>query len=108
MCTYAHSYYISCSYAGLSSEVKMSTVVDESLSVFKPMSCFGENFNYNSNFFFVAEFEEKNSRKNCQHTALSQNRAFKNNDTLNNLKYFLQALQQWLKKKMVDHGPLEL
>ena len=30
MCTYAHSYYISCSYAGLSSDLKKSTVVDES------------------------------------------------------------------------------
>ena len=33
MCTYAHSYYIHCSYVGLSSDLKKSTVVDESLSV---------------------------------------------------------------------------
>ena len=33
MCTYANSYYISCSYVGLSSDLKTSTVVDESLPV---------------------------------------------------------------------------
>ena len=33
MCIYTHSYYISCSYVGLSLELKKFTVVDESLSV---------------------------------------------------------------------------
>ena len=36
---------ISWSYVGLSSHLKKSTVVGESLSVFKPMFCFGEYFN---------------------------------------------------------------
>ena len=43
---YAHSYYIGCSSVGLSSHLKKSPVVDESLSVFKPMFCFGEYFDY--------------------------------------------------------------
>ena len=46
MCTCAHSYHISCSYVGLSWDLKKSIVVDESLSVFKPMFCFGKYFNY--------------------------------------------------------------
>ena len=46
MCTYAHSYSICYSYVWLSSNLKKSTVVDLSLSVFKPMFCFGEYFNY--------------------------------------------------------------
>ena len=47
MCTYAHSYYISCSYVGLSSDLKRSTVADESLSVsINPMFCYENTFNY--------------------------------------------------------------
>ena len=45
MYTYAHSYYINCSYVGLSSDLKKSTVVDESLSVFKPMICYENTLN---------------------------------------------------------------
>ena len=47
ICTYTHSYYISCSCVGLSSDLKKSTVVDESLSVsINPMFCYENTFNY--------------------------------------------------------------
>ena len=46
MHTYAHSYYISCSQVGLSSDLKKPKVVDESLSVFKPMCCYENTINY--------------------------------------------------------------
>ena len=46
MCTYTHSYYIGCSYVGLPSDLQKSTVVDESLSVFKLMFCYENTFNY--------------------------------------------------------------
>ena len=47
MCTYAHSYYTSCSYVGLSSDLKKSTGVDESLSVsINQMFCYENILNY--------------------------------------------------------------
>ena len=47
MHTYAHSNYISCSYVGLSSDLKKSTVVDENLSVsINPNFCYENTFNY--------------------------------------------------------------
>ena len=47
MCTYAHSYYISCSYVGLPSDLKKSVVLKESLSVsINSMFCYENTFNY--------------------------------------------------------------
>ena len=47
MCTYGHSYYISCSYVGLSSGLKKPIVIDESLSAsINPMFCYDNTFNY--------------------------------------------------------------
>ena len=57
MHTYAHSYYLSSSYDELSSDLKKSTVVDDSLSVFKLMFCFGEYFNY----YMESEQNEKSA-----------------------------------------------
>ena len=44
---YAHRYYISCGYVGLSSDLKKFTVVDESLFVsINPMFCYENTFKY--------------------------------------------------------------
>ena len=46
MCAYVHKYYISCSYVRLYSDLKKCTVVNKSLSVFKPMFCYENTFSY--------------------------------------------------------------
>ena len=59
---YAYSYYISCSYVGLSSDLKKSTVVDESLSVsINPMFCYKNSFNYS--------MESQQNEKSTQETS---------------------------------------